>query len=70
MQKIRIIPFAFAKKQYAKERSWLRKQGTPIDDFDLLIGCTASAGEMKMVTDNRKHFDRIRNIQVENWIDR
>lgn len=70
LQKIQIIPFAFAKKQYAKERARLRKQGTLIDDFDLLIGCTAVAGGLRMVTDNRKHFDRIRDIVVENWVDR
>lgn len=68
LSKITIIPFGFSKYLYAKERAFLRSRGQVVDDFDLLIGCTAVAGGMVMVTDNRKHFERIRNIEVENWI--
>ena len=41
-----------------------------IEDFDLLIGCTAVANNMIMVTDNIKHFSRIYGIQLENWVNR
>ena len=41
-----------------------------IEDYDLLIGCTAVANGMIMVTDNTKHFSRIDGIQLENWVDR
>ena len=41
-----------------------------IEDFDLLIGCTAVANGMIMVTDNTKYFSRIHGIQLENWVDR
>lgn len=70
LQKIKVIPFSFAKYQYARGLARLKRQGTPIDDFDLLIGCTAVAGNMVMVTDNVKHFDRIQGIDLENWIER
>jgi tRNA(fMet)-specific endonuclease VapC len=39
-----------------------------VDDFDLLIGSTAIANEMILVTNNEKHFSRLSNIQIENWI--
>ena len=39
-------------------------------DSDLLIGCTAVANNMIMVTDNIKHFSRIYGIQLENWVNR
>jgi len=41
-----------------------------IDDFDLLIGVTAVANNLILVTDNEKHLKRISKLKVENWIDR
>ena len=39
-----------------------------IEDFDLLIGCTAVAKGLVMVTNNIKHYSRIEGIQIENWV--
>lgn len=55
---------------YAEEKMRLRKQGLPIDDFDLLIGTTAVKYGMTLVTDNVKHLGRINNILLEDCIDR
>jgi tRNA(fMet)-specific endonuclease VapC len=52
---------------YAKEKARLRKAGTPIDDFDLLIGATAVTHKLIMVTNNTKHFKRINGIKLEDW---
>lgn len=41
-----------------------------ISDFDLLIGSTAIANELIMVTENVKEFDRIKGIGIENWVQR
>lgn len=41
-----------------------------IEDFDLFIGCTAVANGLVMVTDNQKHFRRIKGIEVENRVER
>lgn len=41
-----------------------------ISDFDLLIGSTAIANELIMVTENVKEFNRITDIKIENWITR
>ena len=48
---------------YAK----LRKEGKTLDDLDLLIAGTALANELVLVTHNRKHFDRIEGLEVEDW---
>ena len=54
---------------YADERARLELVGTPShDDFDLLIGCTAVAENMVMVTQNVKDFKNIKGIKIENWI--
>ena len=45
----------------------LRKKGQPIDDIDLLIAGTAMANGLVVVTQNRKHFDRIMGLEVEDW---
>lgn len=45
----------------------LRKMGQPIDDIDLLIAGTAIANGLTVVTQNRKHFDRIVGLEVEDW---
>jgi len=52
---------------YAQEKARLRKQGTPLDDFDLLIGASAVANNLILVTNNVKHFERIEGITIENW---
>lgn len=56
---------------YAEEKARLELAGKPShDDFDLLIGCTAVAEGMVMVTENVKDFQNIKDIQIENWIER
>lgn len=68
---ISVIPITDALDICAKEKIRLRLAGTPADDdFDLLIGCTAVAGNMALVTENIKHFKNIKGIKLENWIER
>ena len=68
---ISVIPITDALDICAREKIRLRLAGTPADDdFDLLIGCTAVAGNMVLITENVKHFKNIQDIKLENWIDR
>jgi len=46
------------------------KYGTPIEDYDLFIGCAAKVAGLIMVTDNVQHLGRIEGLEVENWIQR
>jgi tRNA(fMet)-specific endonuclease VapC len=54
-------------EEYAKIKSKLRKAGSLIDDFDILIGSTALLNNLILVTNNQEHFSRIDNIILENW---
>lgn len=45
----------------------LRRNGQPIDDIDLLIAGTAIANGLTLLSQNRKHFDRINRLEVEDW---
>jgi tRNA(fMet)-specific endonuclease VapC len=67
---IQVLPILNAIETFAKEKACLRKTGNMIDDFDLLIGATAIANNMILVTENEKHLSRLSGIQVENWIER
>lgn len=68
--KVTVLPIYDVINLYAKEKVRLRKSGTMISDFDLLIGCTAVQKELIMATENYREFERISNIKIENWIDR
>ena len=62
---IKIIPIFHSLDIYAKEKSRLRKAGTPVDEFDLLIGATAVVHNLIMVTNNTSHFKLIKGIKLE-----
>ena len=66
---INIIPVSPFFDFYAEEKARLTIAGTPTGDFDLLIGCTAVAKKMVMVTQIIKDFENIKDICLENWVD-
>ena len=64
-----ILPFDFsAAKKYGEIRSFLEKQGTPLAHADLQIASIALSMNMILITGNLKHFQRVPNITVENWL--
>lgn len=62
-----IVPIYGSIENFGREKARLHKAGIPIPDFDLLIGTTAVANDMVMVTNNTKHMSRIEGIRIENW---
>ena len=62
-----VIPFREIVHTFAQERTALWKAGKKIDDFDLLIGSAAKAKDLVVVTHNRKHFEHIEGIGIEDW---
>ena len=49
---------------FAGERSRLRAEGTLIGDFDLLIGATSVRHGFTLLTNNRRHFERVRGVNI------
>ncbi|MCK5717668.1 MAG: type II toxin-antitoxin system VapC family toxin [Thiomargarita sp.] len=47
--------------------AFLRKNGLPIQDADILIASTALISDL-IVVSNDKHFLRIPDLKVENWL--
>jgi len=64
-----VLPIAPALEIFADQKATLRRSGRPIDDFDILIGSTAVAHGLTLVTRNTRHFADLANRQLENWID-
>lgn len=66
-----IIPIYGSILKFAEEKVRLIRLGKPQNDnFDLLIGVTAIQNKLILVTENTKDFERLQNIQIENWVTR
>lgn len=64
-----ILPFDFlAAKKYGEMRSILENQGTPLEHADLQIASIALSKNMTLITGNIRHFKRVPNLKVENWL--
>jgi tRNA(fMet)-specific endonuclease VapC len=52
-------------KRFGNLRGSIRKRGQTIGDFDLLIAATALRHSLKLLTNNRKHFEGIAGLEIE-----
>jgi tRNA(fMet)-specific endonuclease VapC len=52
-------------RHFGRLRALLRQHGTLIPDFDLLIAATALAYDLVLLTRNRRHFERIPELQLQ-----
>ena len=59
---------ADAAEHYADLRTYLEIQGTPIGAMDLMIAAQTRSLEAVLVTNNRRHFDKVPGLTVESWI--
>jgi tRNA(fMet)-specific endonuclease VapC len=53
---------------FGRFKAELRRVGKPIGDMDLLIAGVAASRDLKVVTNNTQHFNRITDISLENWL--
>ena len=70
ISKIKVVPFADSIDTFCQEKLRLQSLGTPIEDYDLFIGCAAKIAGLIMVTDNIHHLGRIEGLEIENWVER
>ncbi len=56
-----------AAEHYGKVRAFLRAEGSMIGSMDLMIAAHARSGAMTLLTNNDKHFNRVPQLDVENW---
>lgn len=69
MNQLAVLPLTRSTlKIFGQLKAELRKQGQPLADFDLLIASTALISKRTLVTNNLRHYTRIPDLKVENWI--
>ena len=65
-----ILPFGpAAASEYGEIRSYLQSRGTMIGPLDMLIAGHARAEGMILVTNNVREFERVPDLQIENWVE-
>lgn len=65
---VTIIAFQVSEAEKAAQiRAILKSQGQPIGAYDILIAATALQHNLLMITANQREFDRVPNLQTENW---
>ncbi len=55
---------------YGELKATLQRDGAPLDDMDLIIGATALVLSYVLVSNNERHFRRIPDLRLENWVTR
>jgi tRNA(fMet)-specific endonuclease VapC len=55
-------------QSFGRWKAHLEGQGIGLDDADLLIAAIASAHGCALVTNNERHFKRLPELSVENWV--
>lgn len=68
LEPLEVLPFsAAASVLYGRIRTELERQGQPIGAMDLLIAAHALTLDVTLVTHNRREFDRVTGLQIDNW---
>ena len=49
---------------FGEERARLREEGNLIGDMDILIGATAISCNLTLLTNNRRHFERMQGLNI------
>ncbi|HXN33028.1 MAG TPA: type II toxin-antitoxin system VapC family toxin [Polyangiaceae bacterium] len=53
---------------FGEAKALLERQGQRLADADLLIGAIAASKQATVVTGNKRHYNRIPGVAVEDWI--
>ncbi|MCX7086751.1 MAG: type II toxin-antitoxin system VapC family toxin [Methylococcales bacterium] len=68
-QKLTVVNFTVESAQlFGKIKADLKQQGNIIMDADIMIASIALSNQLTLVTNNEKHFNRIPNLKIENWV--
>ncbi|MDQ3006287.1 MAG: type II toxin-antitoxin system VapC family toxin [Chloroflexota bacterium] len=64
-----VLPFdEMAGRRFGHLKAELEKKGEPLADLDLQIASIALEHHLPLATNNNKHFKRVKDLKLENWI--
>ncbi len=68
LKEIKVLDFSHtASLIFAEHKAQLKKQGNILADMDLMIASIVLANDGILVTNNVKHFEKIKSLKFENW---
>ena len=68
LSKLKIFPFTQdSGKIYGELRTDLQKKGEIINELDLFIAAIVIDNDLKLITKNVNHFEKIHKLKVESW---
>lgn len=68
LNKLEIIPLELSSARKAAEISAkLSEKGQPIDYRDTMIAAIAIENDLTLVTRNKTHFNRIKDLKIQTW---
>ncbi len=63
---VTVLPFTEdVARRFGEENAMLQKTGSQIGDFDLAIAATALRHNLTLLTENRKHYERVAGLKLE-----
>ena len=69
LQELPALPWSIeAADEFGRIRALLRRQGTPVGEFDTQIAAHALAEKLVLVTHHTRHFERIPGLTLEDWM--
>jgi tRNA(fMet)-specific endonuclease VapC len=64
-----VLPFdELAAEVYGPLRARLESEGRRLDEPDLRIASIVLARDLTLVTGNERHFARVPDLRIENWL--
>lgn len=57
----------YTAEEYGKIRAELERNGTPIGPMDMLIAGHARSEGLILVTNNTREFNRVEDLEIEDW---
>ena len=58
-----------AADRYGIVRSNLERIGNPIGSLDTMIAAHALSSELVLITNNERHFSRVKGLKTRNWLE-
>ncbi len=69
LSSISILPFdERAARRFGALKAELERGGMMVGDLDLQIASIALENSITLVTHNRQHFERVRQLEIEDWL--
>jgi tRNA(fMet)-specific endonuclease VapC len=69
LSEMTILPYDLAAaRQFGRVKAELEHTGKRLGDLDIQIASMALALECPLVTHNRRHFERVPGLTIEDWL--